>query len=753
VLATALLATALSYLAARSVSAAQAFRRFDRIATVSADAIRSRMDAYLGMLRASAGLVAALGRPPTAAEFHAHFSSLDPEGHFPGIQGLGWARALRPDEVSAHERAEQEAGQPGYRVWPRGVRDLYSATVLLEPRDGRNRQAIGFDMYSEAVRREALDRSRDTGTASASGRVELVHDAGDPRPAGFLVYLPVYSGHEPPASVAERRARLIGWVFATFRAGDLLRETVGVLTEGAVLTLSDGSDPAPGAPLLSSAGSAPGEPQLERSTRLAVAGNTWTLRLVTSAPFMTAAERNLPPIVLTVGLAVSLLVFWLTWQETQARSRAEGTAGRTTFLADAGGILHASFDYPATLAGVARLAAERIADLVMLYVIEPDEEASWIVAHRDPALAARAAAALRGWRPPPDEPAGPSAALRLGTPVLERRLRFDRPPLSRLPALAPCLVEAGVRAALTVPLVARGERLGAIVLLTVERDRAFRPEAIALAEDLARLVVAAVESARLYRRAQEAVRSRDEFLSVASHELRTPITSLALQADGLRSSAQRGDTDAFLRKVEVIRRSVRRLAGLVSSMLDLSRIQAGRLELELENVDLADVAREVVSRFEDEAQRAMAPLRLDAPVPVRGRWDRMRLDQVVTNLVSNALKYGQGKPVDVSVTARGDLAVLVVRDSGIGIAPEDHPRIFERFERAASDRHYGGFGLGLWIVRELVLAMGGEVRLESSPGAGSTFAVELRREPTALPAADPGADPAPPADRSRAGPD
>jgi signal transduction histidine kinase len=252
-----------------------------------------------------------------------------------------------------------------------------------------------------------------------------------------------------------------------------------------------------------------------------------------------------------------------------------------------------------------------------------------------------------------------------------------------------------------------------------------RREDAALAKDLAHLAASAIDGARLYAQVEEALRDRDEFLSIASHELRTPLTSLALQSDSLRAAARREQNEAIARKAEVIRRNVDRLSRLVASLLDLSRISAGRLELDLETVDLAEVAREVVARFEEEAQRAGVALTLDAPRAVLGRWDRLRLDQVVTNLVSNALKYGGGQPVEVTARAEGPRAVLRVRDRGIGIAPADQPRIFERFERAVSERNYGGFGLGLWITRQIVGALGGEIRVESAPGDGATFTVEL----------------------------
>jgi signal transduction histidine kinase len=168
-----------------------------------------------------------------------------------------------------------------------------------------------------------------------------------------------------------------------------------------------------------------------------------------------------------------------------------------------------------------------------------------------------------------------------------------------------------------------------------------------------------------------------------------------------------------------------RLNDLIGELLDVSRITSGRLHLQRDAVDLTRVVREVVARFEEAAARAGCDIQVDAPGPVNGNWDPNRLDQIVTNLLSNAIKYGAGEPVEIRLATSDQLARLWVRDRGIGIPPEHQPRLFQRFERVVSNRNYGGFGLGLWIVRQLVEAHGGAVRLKSAPGKGSEFTVEL----------------------------
>jgi PAS domain S-box-containing protein len=227
---------------------------------------------------------------------------------------------------------------------------------------------------------------------------------------------------------------------------------------------------------------------------------------------------------------------------------------------------------------------------------------------------------------------------------------------------------------------------------------------------------------------REAVVLRDDFLSVASHELRTPLTALRLEVSNLLRLARLdagSERARLIAKVERIDAQTARLRGLIDDLLDISSLAAGQLELQIAPVDLAEIVAEVGARFIDEAARLGSRLTIDAHERATGCWDRERLDQVVSNLISNAVKYGDGKPIEVAVRAEGGHARLTVRDQGLGIAPRDQERIFGRFERAANSGNFGGIGLGLWIVKQIVNVFGGAVSVASTPGAGSTFTVEL----------------------------
>jgi signal transduction histidine kinase len=229
-----------------------------------------------------------------------------------------------------------------------------------------------------------------------------------------------------------------------------------------------------------------------------------------------------------------------------------------------------------------------------------------------------------------------------------------------------------------------------------------------------------------------AIRVRDDFLSVASHELRTPITTLGLQIDGLFRMMQQQVPqtlqETLSRRLEVTRRQIDRLAGLVGALIDVSRITSGRLQLSKQLADLVEVIRLVLERFGDDAIRGGSSLRFERQGPVWGNFDVSRVDQVITNLLSNAIRYGRGKPIVVGAVGEGENARFWVEDSGIGIPPEHLSRIFQQYERAAPSTSYAGLGLGLWISRQLVEAMGGTISVRSEVDAGSMFTVQIPRD-------------------------
>jgi PAS domain S-box-containing protein len=236
----------------------------------------------------------------------------------------------------------------------------------------------------------------------------------------------------------------------------------------------------------------------------------------------------------------------------------------------------------------------------------------------------------------------------------------------------------------------------------------------------------ALEERDRTEQAQRALRERDEFISVAAHELRTPLTALQLKLQGLERGLAGGPVPTAHRLEGAVRQT-ERLARLIDRLLDVSRIAQGRLEMAHEEFDLTALVLQVVEDFREPAAQARSPIELELAEKAEGSWDRLRIEQVLVNVLSNAVKYGAGKPIHVKLQTEGERVRLLIADRGIGVSPEDASRIFNRFQRAASIRHYGGLGLGLYITRHIVEAHGGTISVQSAVGEGSTFMIELPR--------------------------
>lgn len=254
------------------------------------------------------------------------------------------------------------------------------------------------------------------------------------------------------------------------------------------------------------------------------------------------------------------------------------------------------------------------------------------------------------------------------------------------------------------------------------------PELLGLPEGDARRVNHMIDQLLQARLREEelakAVALRDDFLSMASHELKTPVNALRL---ALAVARKRHDIPG--EPVERLDAQVGRVAELVDRLLDVSRVSEGRFELDPEEGDVGALVRDRVAAFQPLAEAAGSAIAVEAG-HVPARFDRLRLEQIVDNLLSNAVKYGEGRAIEVTARASDASAVIRVRDRGIGIPPELHNQLFKRFVRLHSSKTFGGFGLGLWIARELAHRMGGCIDVESAPGAGSTFTVTLPRRDT-----------------------
>lgn len=411
---------------------------------------------------------------------------------------------------------------------------------------------------------------------------------------------------------------------------------------------------------------------------------------------------------------------------------------RALFLEQASRVLAGSIDQDqdATLLSIAHLIVPEIADGCVVDIV--DARGAWrpVVAYRDAEREREVASIAQRVGHAPNTTLGRVATT--GEPFFAPQLDAASGYRIAAPSEAAreLLCKLQIASLVIVQIKARGRILGLLSLFTGrESERLLEQEDVEFASDLAVHAGLAIDNARMFGEQTLAVQRRDEFLSVAAHELRTPLTSVRLAVQmlarsrndaALGASAPARETSSTLLKTA--ERQTLRLGQLVENLLDVSRIATGQLVMNIDPVDLSEVVRDAVASLPVDTGRnptSAIELTIEREKPVIGNWDRVRLEQVITNLLSNALKYGRDEPVEVRVMATENVARLEVEDHGIGIDQEHQESIFDRFERAVSSRHYGGFGLGLYIVKQIVTALGGRIEVWSKLGAGSIFTVTL----------------------------
>jgi excisionase family DNA binding protein/PAS domain S-box-containing protein len=431
----------------------------------------------------------------------------------------------------------------------------------------------------------------------------------------------------------------------------------------------------------------------------------------------------------TPELAISIV------RDVTAQKRAEL---HQRFLTAASAVLSSSLSTQATLENLARLAVPTLGDWCVVDMLEDDGGIRPVaIAHTDPSKTATAWEMLRRYPVDPDAPYGTGYVLRSGEPELVplvpdellRGVAHDEAHFELLRAL-------GLYSTVCVPLLIEGQAVGTIALVRSDSLRRYGPDDLALAQELARRAAVALENARLYARAERAreqaeaaLRQRDAFFSIAAHELRTPLTSLIGQAQLLqRRGVREGSlSERDQRSVEVVISQAQRLHRLVLALLDLARIEQGRLSIEPAPLELGALLTRVVGELQPMLERHLLAVALpDEPLIVLG--DELRLEQVLQNLIANGLRYSPpGSMVAVRLERSGDQALLAVSDQGIGIPADALPQLFQRFFRAenAAAHHRSGLGIGLYVVREIVALHGGAVEVESVEGQGSSFRVTL----------------------------
>lgn len=703
-LAATLLLTALAWHVTRRDIMSDAHRRFEfRVAEIRF-AVLARMRAQEQVLRGGAGLFAA-SAGVSRDEWRAYVDTLQLPEVYPGIQGIGFAQRLAPDELEAHIRSVRAEGFPDYSVYPAGPRSEYTAIVFIEPFDWRNRRAFGYDMFTEPVRHAAMAAARDTGGIRITGKVVLVQETWRGVQAGFLMYLPLYRRGAPTATVEERRQALLGYIYSPFRAQDLMQGILGHRLSDVRLRIYDGHGTDDPALMYDSAGAAPPpgrrRPVFDEDSPLAIEGHPWTLRVTSLPEFEADIPYDAAQQVLLSGLAISFLMFAVVWSLATLRERALAMAtGMTAALRES----REQFRAVAETAHDAIVSADAEGRIVYL-----NQTAERIFGYPEPDALGQPLTLLMPERFRARHEAGFRRHLETGerhsivghtVELVGRRRSGEEFPL-----------EISVAAWET----AQGRFFTGILRDITER---YRTES--------RIRELNVELQRQVDQLAATNRELESFTYSVSHDLRAPLRAV----DGFAGilAVDYGhllDAEGH-RLLAVIRDNSRRMGQLIDDLLSFSRL--GRVALARSRVDMEALVRDVVKGIQVNGDGGRAEIAIAALPPARG--DGAMLRQVWVNLVSNAIKFSRLREtpqIEIGGEEAGDENVYFVRDNGVGFDMAYAGQLFGVFQRLHHSDEFPGTGVGLAIVHRIVDKHGGRVWADGQVDRGATFHFSLPR--------------------------
>ncbi len=676
-------------------------QRFNHVVQQATDMIEDRLDNYIALLRGANGLFSASDRV-TLRDFRAYVEALNLARRYPGIQGIGFSKHLKPQEVQPTEAALRAAGQPSFHVWPGDPRPDYHTIVYLEPLDRRNRQAIGYDMSTESARRAAMERARDTGEAAASGKVILVQEIDEHKQAGFLIYVPVYEGGKAPASVAERRATLDGFVYAPFRADDLFLGIFGRQTRPLLaFQVFDGNSTRTANLLHTTPGSSGVDhPSFKTTKRVTVAGRLWTLSLTSTPAFDHESGFNFAPIVLVGGGLISVLLFGVTQAQVRSRQAAERYADH----------LRQNEQTHALLAAIVASSDDAIEgkDLDGTILSWNDGAQTMFGYSAEEMIGRTDRVLLPGDRP--HEERRILEKIRAGQPVKQwETVRIHKS--GRL-----------IQVSLTVSPIrnSAGEIIG---MSSISRDITDRKEAEAkirkLNSELERRV--AKRTAEL----ENALKELESFSYSVSHDLRAPLRHICGYVEAIQQDASPPLNPACQRYLSTVSAAATRMGNLIDDLLSFSHM--GRAEMDKTVFSLEGLVQSCLQDLQREMQGRQVEWVISSLPKIYG--DPSLLRVALVNLLMNALKYTRPcNPARIEVgalTGTEGETIVFVRDNGVGFDMKYAEKLFKVFQRLHREQEFEGTGIGLANVQRIIQRHGGRVWADSRPGEGATFFFSL----------------------------
>lgn len=400
------------------------------------------------------------------------------------------------------------------------------------------------------------------------------------------------------------------------------------------------------------------------------------------------------------------------------------------FLSEASKILSSTLNYNVTLAIIAKLLVTSVSDFCMIDVFYGRKLKRLSVKVSDPSKQ-NLARKMYNFLPDPKNRQAIYETAKKGKPIIIKKVTKSwLKKVSKIDEERETIKKLGLNSHLFVPLKSRYAVIGVLTLASTDKKFFYTREDAIFIEELANRIGTAIDKAKLYSEAKEALRTRDEFLSIATHELKTPLTAILLNLQiALRkirnTKTKNPEIESILKMVEVSESQSLRMSRLINDLLNVSVVSTGRLKIEKEKVELNELIKDTIERFETQSRNIGIKINFEEGKKIIGNWDKIRLEQVVANLLSNAIKYGKEKPVTISTSREKNKAYIKVKDHGIGIPKQNQKIIFDRFKRAVGGKKYRGLGVGLYISQQIMKAHKGKLKVKSEQEKGSEFIIEL----------------------------
>lgn len=662
-------------------------KQFELEAGVIADDIEARMRRQQQILLGGAGLFDANGGSVGRAQWRTYVERLNLKQNYPGILGVGFSRVIQPEGLKAHVAAVRAEGFPEYAVKPPGERPLYTAIVYLEPFAGRNLAAFGFDMFSEPTRRQAMSLAMESGRTVITAKVKLVQENQGKVQAGFLMYVPVYRQGMPTDTPEARRKAVYGFVYSPYRIGDLMQGILGEANDVLDFSIHDGTEPGADSLMYASEDerrvTLPGAKRFSYRKRIDFYGHSWTASFHSRHSFEKQFDNSLSWAVLALGGGISAALFALTASLTGRREKALALAKE----------MSAQF----------RESEQRIQAVLDNIV--------------DGIITIDGKGVVDSFNQSAERIFGYETGEVIGRNV---RMLMPEPYAAEHDGYLRSYLTTGVRKIIGIGREVAGRR----------KDGTVFPMELAVSEmevNGERVFTGIVRDITERKRAE---RMKSEFVSTVSHELRTPLTSIRGSL-GLIAGGVLGEVPEQVRgMLTIASNNTERLLMLINDILDMQKVEAGKMVFRFENIDLMGLLDHAVADMSTYAEQHRVRYSISQRVSDAYVFaDRARMMQVLANLMSNAAKFSPpDSQVEIAVARQGGGRLRIsVTDVGPGIPEDFKPRIFSPFTQSDSSdtRAKGGTGLGLAITKAIVERHGGQINFVSRLGVGTTFYVDL----------------------------